>query len=1619
MTHSSPALTRLLDSFREDARTQRETGRYFEDLALVYFRRDAKQNSCYERVWSYRDWAQEQGRDPSDTGIDLVAKMRGEDGYCAIQAKFYEPGRPLRKGDIDSFIAASDGSEFTHRAIVDTSTKDFGKNLQNTISGLGTPFTRIRLVDLERSSIDWSSIPTAGEIREQDAVQKLGKTPRNHQSEAIAEVNKGFEEADRGQLVMACGTGKTYTAQLIAEDRCAKRVLVLVPSLALVSQTIAEWCQDTSSPFRALAVCSDSQVGKRRVGGDDAIQYDIHDLAFPATTDAAKLAERMNGGDNGQTTVVFSTYHSLNVIATAQREHDLPKFDLAICDEAHRTTGQIDADREASNFVRVHDPDFLRADKRLYMTATPRIYTDAARSKARELSTVLCTMDDESMFGKVLFYRGFDWAIRNGLLSDYRVVVLALDEDLVSASVQRSLAADNELKLSDAVKILGTYKALMKHSVDPEEFGDDPAPVRRAMAFSNTIRESQRIQREFKGVVHDYHAHYSVSTDAPNWQCDIEHVDGSSGATEREELLRWLSEGDDSGGACRILSNVRCLGEGVDVPALDAVLFLHPRKSQIDVVQAVGRVMRRAAGKKRGYVILPIGVPAGVPPEQALADNEKYRVIWQIVNALKSHDERLEAQINATTFGESMPTDKIRVTVGNLAETAPAYLSFPSQPGGERLPPPPPEPETPVQGILDLKGEIAEAVYARIVKRCGARDYWEDWASDVQKIAKNHIARIHSAVSNPRKPEHRELFESFLAELQDDLNPSITPDQAMEMLAQHLITRPVFDAVFSGNTFTKQNSVSQAMQRVIDLLDAENIGKESASLQSFYASVQRRAKEVTTAAGKQNLIRQLYESFFRKSFGKISEQLGIVYTPVEAVDYILHTVDRVLRDEFEFGLGSPGVKLLDPFTGTGTFIVRAIESGLIAPENLPHKYKHDLYANEIVPLAYYIAGINIENSYHAAAGQTRYEPFENLCLTDTFQLSEHKGSLSDMFPLNQERIDRQAKLDFLAIVGNPPYSAGQRSANDNAPNVSYPHLDKRIGETYAKGSTAQLKNSLYDSYIRAIRWASDRIGGRGAIGFITNGGWLDGGAMTGLRTCLREEFGSLYVLNLRGDQRTSGEVSRREGGKLFGASSRAPIAISVFVKNQEKVEKGVIHYHDIGDYLGREEKLALLAAFARGEQPVPWERIEPDSYGDWINQRDPAFDTYMPLGDKKAKQAETVFRLYSNGLKTNRDAWCYNASRDELERNVRRSLEFYNSEVERYARNGRVERVDNFIEKNPKRFSWDEAQRKWVEQGRNIDFYPDAVRVSIYRPFTRQWGYFHRTYNNRVYLLPAIFPHADAENRVICVSGIGAKVASCLMVGALPDVQTMSNGQCFPRYTYSEDLDGQVEQHSNITKDALRAFRDAYPNHADKIDGDVMFDYIYGLLHSPDYQQQFGKNLLKQLPRVPSVKSVEDFFAFAEAGKTLGNLHVNYDQANSYPAQVNGKPFDESDFVDEDFPVQKMRFAGKRGSDRSRIVYSHKIVVSGIPEAAYEYSVNGRTPIEWVMDRQRVRRHEESGIVNDPNRYAVETVGDSAHPLKLLLRAITVGVETAKIIAALPPLQVRDGLDNQQEGVRP
>ena len=1122
------------------------------------------------------------------------------------------------------------------------------------------------------------------------------------------------------------------------------------------------------------------------------------DLTYPATTDAKKLAAKCTTHDDAMT-VIFSTYQSIQVISDAQQKHGLPEFDLIICDEAHRTTGATLAGADESNFVKIHDNAFIKGNKRVYMTATPRIFSDTVKTKAKEVDATLASMDNPELYGETLFELNFSYAVQNGLLTDYKVIVLAMDESIVSESMQKRFTdVDNELILDDMTKIIGCYRALNKLDVKADIVAD-PAPMKRAVAFCRDIKSSKRITEDFSKVVNDYLTHQMIDNHTQGLiQCETAHVDGTFNATARNARLSWLKS-DAPEDTCRILSNARCLSEGVDVPTLDAILFLHPRKSQIDVVQSVGRVMRSVKGKNMGYVILPIGVPAGVPAEEALNDNEKYKVVWQILNALRAHDDRMDATINKIDMGVDISGQIEIVAVGNTlpeqqTKNESAGIGQGGGDNGDNGDPFETEgSKKPTQGSFDYD-EFQKAILARIVKKCGTREYWGDWANGIARIAQTHITRITAALADHSSPAYQS-FSAFLDELRDDLNESITETEAVEMLAQHIITKPIFDALFEGYSFTAHNPVSKAMQGVLDELQGQNLEKEQEELQGFYDRVKRQIGDIKTADAKQKIILDLYDKFFKNAFPRMTERLGIVYTPVQVVDFIIHSINDVLQSEFGKTLGDKNVHIIDPFTGTGTFITRLMQSGLISPEQLAYKYQNEIHANEIVLLAYYIAAINIESVYHDLmnAKDGEYQPFNGICLTDTFQLYEKDDLVSNMLEANSSRRKRQKKLNIKVIMGNPPYSAGQTSANDNNANFQYPQLDEKIRSTYAALSTATNKNALYDSYIRSIRWASDRLAGEdgqgaGVIGFVSNAGWVEANTADGLRKCLAEEFASIYVFHLRGNARTSGELRRQEKDNVFGQGTRTPIAISILVRNPQAKEHGRIVLHDIGDYLTREEKLAKIAAYqsisgitaANG-----WLPINPDKHGDWVNQRDDRFSEFISLGDKKDKSSVTVFENYSNGVKTNRDAWVYNFSKNCLIQNVKKSIHFYNSEVQRYIDSKETCEASEFVRFDSTKFSWD-AQNRWdVEKCKQYEFEQTSIQPALYRPFTKQNLYFHANLNNRRYQMPKIYPDGSTENRVISVTGRGAtKEFSALMADTIPDLEMISKGQCFPLSTY-------------------------------------------------------------------------------------------------------------------------------------------------------------------------------------------------------------------------------------------
>ena len=1619
------ALQKLLARYREAAATHREQGTYFEELTVAYLKNEPAFRDLYRDVVPYAEFAARRGEDKRDAGIDLVAEtVTGE--YHAIQCKLYEPDYRLQKSDIDSFFTASGKKPFAHRLIVAT-TDHWTEHAEAALSGQLIPVQKIDLARLEESVIDWSRFAPR-----EAPVLKPRKALLAHQKTAVNKVITGLAKHDRGKLIMACGTGKTFTSLKIAESYAGegKRVLFLVPSLALLSQTLTEWTHESETPLHNFAVCSDSDVGKKRKKDDDVVQTFVHELHYPATTDAARLAIEMEKRHDAQhMSVVYSTYHSIDVLHRAQKEHGLPPFDLVICDEAHRTTGAKFDGEEESQFVRVHDADYLRAAKRLYMTATPRIYGDAAKAKAeKDGSTItLCSMDDEDLYGPELEVLTFSEAVKRGLLVDYKVIVLAVEEKHVNRRLQNLLKdEDNALRMDDASKIVGCWKALAKQGLEEELLGDT-TPMKRAVAFCQVIDpvkpgarvhkvSSKHIAEMFEAVVEEYQRTAPEDEIVSQLRCEAEHIDGRMNASEKEAQIQWL-KADTPENTCRILSNVRCLSEGVDVPALDAVLFLTPRSSQVDVVQSVGRVMRNAPGKKRGYVVLPVVIPAGMEPHEALNDNETYKVVWQVLQALRSHDDRFDAMVNKLDLiGQDRSkmeviaiTDKIakRGKKKDVKETARGAAKQGRLIGAATA-----APRAPEQREIEFEiGEIERAIYAKLVQKVGNRHHWEDWAKDIATIAQRHIERIKAILDDPKNTREREAFAKFAEELRDDLNDSIKDDEIVEMLAQHLVTKPVFDALFSGHSFASQNPMSLAMQDVLDVLHEHHLDKEASTLEGFYESVKMRASGIDSAQGKQKIVVELYDKFFRNAFPKMSERLGIVYTPVEIVDFILHSVDDLLRQEFGQTLSSEGVHVLDPFTGTGTFITRLLQSGLIDEDALPRKYAKEIHANELVLLAYYIAAINIEAAYHGIVGG-EYQPFEGICLTDTFQLYEKDDLVSRVLVDNSARRKRQKKLDIRVIVGNPPYSVGQKDDNDDAANVRYPSLDARLQATYVKHSTGNPR-SLYDSYIRAIRWASDRIGDSGIIGFVTNAGFVDGKAADGLRKCLAEEFSSLYVFHLRGNQRTAGELSKKEGGKVFGSGSRAPVAISLLVKNPNAKERGRIHFRDIGDYLTREEKLETVAGFASvaGVSKMQgWTLIEPDDHGDWLKQRDQSFARFMVFGDKRSDEPG-LFAGYSSGVKTNRDAWAYGSSREAVANAMSRMIAFYNDALD-----GKLQGDIN----DSTKIGWSWVLRGRFEKRQRGEFSAERMVVAVYRPFEKRWLYYDGFFNENRYHMPRLFPKGTEENRLIAVKQRWAGDGQlALMVDCVLDVQSDGGTQCFPLYLYdgpddASDSDDASQtdlfaapkktpagtaRRDGITDAGLAHFQAAYP--LDAITKEDLFYYVYGMLHSPEYRERYADNLGKELPRIPRVRKAEDFWAFSRAGRALGELHVGYEKV---PEHAGVKLDQPATPTAAQYRVEKMKFG--KGKDRSVIHYNDFITVRDIPLEAYDYVVNGKSAIEWVMERQSVTTDKASGIVKDANDYATETVGDPRYPLSLLLRVITVSLETNRIVKSLPPLDI-------------
>ena len=1616
----------VLEKYRAISFTEKEKGTKFERLMRSWLLTDPR----YERltqVWMWNDFPSRKDFGGSDIGIDLVAKEENGN-YWAIQCKCYKEESRIDKKEVDSFLATSSKQfldpetmqtvGFSNRLWIST-TNNWGSNAEEAIRHQNPPVSRIGLVDLETSPVDWEKLE---EGLSGSSARAEGKQPMKHQLNAISKAVEHYKENDRGKLIMACGTGKTYTSLLIAETMLEQKglVLFLVPSISLLGQALNNWFADSKKPLKAVCICSDS-TAQRRINKDtDDVSDSAVDLALPSSTNAKSISNQLISYRNHDgLVVVFSTYQSIDAVSEAQKEvlkatsGAYGEFDLIVCDEAHRTTGTKLSDSDESNFMKVHSNDNVRGKKRLYMTATPRLYGESAKIKASEKDCILCSMDDERWYGKEFFRVNFSYAVNHGLLTDYKVLVLTVNEDDVPESIMSYVRDKDkkELNLDETSKLIGVINGLSKEvrGDNGKTWEVDPQIMHRAVAFCSSIGSedkigtSKNIAYTLPRICDKYRESLSEEEQKRLVRIKTKHIDGSQNALERNQSLQWLKEESEDEQECKVLTNVRCLSEGIDVPALDAVLFLSSRNSQVDIVQSVGRIMRNfkkgeQGEKKYGYIIIPIVVPMNVSPEDALSQNKYFDVVWSILNALRSHDDNFNAEVNKIALNRNKESKVLVGGVGFGSNT----LSPQDQQDAVDLN------NADIAEQLEIRfSELKDGIYAKLVEKCGDRLYWENWAGEVGKIAQTFISRITQMIL--KEGIHKEEFNDYLKGLQRDINPTIDAPQAIEMLAQHIITRPVFDALFKDYEFVSNNAVSRSMQQIIDLLEDEGLNKDLVALEKFYDSVRVNVGNIDNLGSKQTIIQNLYEKFFKRAFPLTVERLGIVYTPKVCVDFIIHSVEYILNKEFGCSLTDENVHCIDPFTGTGTFVTRLLQSGIILPKDMLRKYLNEIHCNELVLLAYYIADVNIESVFHDLMHPEKYIPYDGICLTDTFQLNENdnKALFSKLFKENSERVEIQKKAPIRVIMGNPPYSAGQKSANDNAQNMKYENLEKRIAETYVKSADSNNKNSAYDSYFKAFRWASDRIFQNkegGIVAFISNGKWIDSTTAQGFRRCLEKEFSSIYVLNLRGNALISGEARRKEGGGIFKDGSKTQVAITILVNNPKTTcEKAKIYYHDIGDYLTTDDKLRIIKGFKSiNSSRIDWQIIKPNEKGDWIHQRDGVFDTFIPMFPKSKfdTKSQSFFILNTRGFETGRDAWVYNCSEAMINRNISICSEEY--------KNNMGKKSQNELNMDSTKISWTSNLINRILRGTKIDE-SYAIVNALYRPFFKQKAYFGDFFINRFGQFHEIFPTPNNNNLCICVSGVGVtKDLSCYITDITPDLELVGKSQCFPLYWYEENKNRQMSlfdnesntdyiRHDGISDWILKEVRKRFGD-TKSLTKEHIFYYVYGLLHSQGYRERFADDLKKSLPRIPILDRVDDFMTFYKAGKQLAELHLNYEIVEPCPTVKVDMP---NDPTDEDFYVEKMKFPSKDKKDT--IIYNGKIRITNIPKEAYDYVINGKSAIEWLMERYAVTIDKNSQIKNDPNDWGKEH-GNPRYIFNLMLSVINVSVKTMQIVNALPIL---------------
>ncbi|QQW85011.1 DEAD/DEAH box helicase [Helicobacter pylori] len=1578
----------------------RHKGSWFEKVSRRFLIEHDSANE-YESIQLWSDW--ELRGNEGDRGIDMVITTTSKE-YIAVQCKFHQDSVSLN--DIATFLSKlqSGVGEVGFKKGIIISTSNLTSTALNEIEQIrrnkGIDIVEIAEEDFIYSQIDWEKfdpMQTQGELPLCDK-----KKPRPHQIEAIKATKEYFSNPKntRGKLIMACGTGKTYTSLKIMEALEPKITLFLAPSIALLSQTFREYAQEKSEPFYASIVCSDDKVGKGKKNKSDDDADDIHFSELPlkpSTRLEDILSVHKKAQKENKRFIIFSTYQSALRIQEAQ-EVGLNGIDLIICDEAHRTVGAMYSSNERDDknaFTLCHSDEHIEAKKRLYMTATPKVYSESSKAKAKESDNAIYSMDDAEIFGEEIYTLNFERAIALDLLTDYKVMILAVRKENLSGvtnSVNKKISRleaegtklDKKLINNEFVcKIVGTHKGLAKQDVialDDENKEDndlknkaDTFVSQRAISFCKSIQTSKNIKDSFETIMECYDEELKKKS-FKNLKINIDHVDGTMNCKERLEKLEELNAFKPN--TCKVLSNARCLSEGVDVPALDSIVFFDGKSAMVDIIQAVGRVMRKAKNKKRGYIILPIALEESeIENLDEAVNNTNFKNIWKVIKALRSHDPSL---VDEATFKE-----KIKI-FGSDDASDPDDEEELKKDKTEQS-----DPKQAQKTLFDaiLLQDLANAVYNVMPTKLGDRNYWENFTKKTGNIARTLNNRLKDIFEkNP------EIFHGFLDSLRGNIHQSIKEDEALDMITSHIITKPIFDAIFGDNI---KNPISKALDKMVEKLSTLGLQGETKDLKNLYESVKTEAMRAKSQKSQQELIKNLYNTFFKVAFRKQSEKLGIVYTPIEVVDFILRATNGILKKHFNTDFNDKNITIFDPFTGTGSFIARLLskENNLISDEALKEKFLNHCFAFDIVLLAYYIALINITQA--AQNRDSSLKNFKNIALTDSLDIYEEKND-KGVLPIfedlkeNKEIKSTIEKQNIRVIIGNPPYSAGAKSQNDNNQNLIHPKLEKWVYEKYGKNSAAKVGATTRDTLIQSIYMASELLKDRGVLGFVVNGSFIDSKSADGFRKCVAQEFAHLYVLNLRGNARTSGETFKKEGGKIFDSGSRATIAIIFFVKDKD-APNNTIFYYEVEDYLKREAKLNLIAGFENLDL-VPFKEITPNDKGDWINQRNDGFEKLIPLKrDQKLKIVDTIFDLNSNGVASGRDPWVYNFSPKILTQSVQTCIETYNADLKRFneifreafkQRAKGVKSGDLYKHLNDKEITTDKTKIAWTRtlkkefiKNKNLqESHKDRIRLALYRPFNKQWLYFDKNLNEEQYQLPKIFPDKSACN-VVINTGVG-KAFSALISSEIPCLDLLFHNQAYPLYYY-DDLGNR---YNAISGYALNLFRRHYKDNA--ITEEEIFYYIYAIFHHKGYLEKYKNSLAKEAPRIALS---EDFKELSILGKELAELHLNYESGEMHTS-VEYKTLMNAD-TEGYYDVETMT---KKGD---RIHYNNHIAITKIPKKAFDYVVNGKSAIDWVIERYKKTMDKDSLIENNPNDYA-----GGKYVFELLCRVIKLSEKSVDLI---------------------